>query len=475
MSDEIADAASGDGPIIAPYVPFPSFATWSAVPFDSSLVARFELQLDNARANTASEAFNKVVEQATRSAAVDTGALEGIFETDRGFTYSVAVGAALSEISKIKGEVASRAISDALNAYEYVLNAATGADHITEVWIRELHSVICASQETYTVKTAAGMQQQAFPKGIYKNYPNNPLQFSTNIVHSYAPVIDTAPEMARLVEQLRLPEFESAHPVVQAAYAHFAFVSVHPFSDGNGRVSRALASTFLYRKPGIPLVIFADQKGAYLDSLEAADVGNFGTFQDFVKFRVIDSLSTARQSLRTVSAPTIESQLEALSILQTGRANLPHAELDSLALYLLECLRSAFELEITAPMRVAPLSTRTDLTGGEPEGTLSNQYRRVIEGPQYLDVEIVSAPPAAAAARRLYVPVVARPGVDGPDLFIVVDDEVVMEAFVHDLLPALSESLMHRARLTAANELSSMLAEVVAGAAVSLRTTGYGA
>lgn len=30
--------------------------------------------------------------------------------------------------------------------------------------------------------------------------------------------------------------FVKAHPVLQAAWAHFAFVAVHPFADGNGRV-----------------------------------------------------------------------------------------------------------------------------------------------------------------------------------------------------------------------------------------------
>ena len=64
--------------------------------------------------------------------------------------------------------------------------------------------------------------------------------------------------------------------------AHYAFVCIHPFADGNGRVSRALASVFLYRSPGIPLVIFADQKNTYIDALEAADKGKYNLFVQFI-------------------------------------------------------------------------------------------------------------------------------------------------------------------------------------------------
>lgn len=74
----------------------------------------------------------------------------------------------------------------------------------------------------------------------------------------------------------------------EPAYAHCAFVAVHPFADGNGRVARALASAYLYRRPGVPLVIFADQKDEYLDALEETDSGNAQRFVHFVADRLAD-------------------------------------------------------------------------------------------------------------------------------------------------------------------------------------------
>lgn len=37
----------------------------------------------------------------------------------------------------------------------------------------------------------------------------------------------------------------SVHPIISAGLLHFQFVSIHPFSDGNGRTTRALTSLYL--------------------------------------------------------------------------------------------------------------------------------------------------------------------------------------------------------------------------------------
>ena len=53
-------------------------------------------------------------------------------------------------------------------------------------------------------------------------------------------------------------------PVEFAAMAHFRFVSIHPFGDGNGRVSRLLMNYILIKNNCPPLNIrFADRRGYY--------------------------------------------------------------------------------------------------------------------------------------------------------------------------------------------------------------------
>ncbi|MBU3958163.1 MAG: Fic family protein, partial [Nanoarchaeota archaeon] len=43
------------------------------------------------------------------------------------------------------------------------------------------------------------------------------------------------------------------HSVELAALAHLKFVTIHPFSDGNGRISRLLMN-FVLHKHGFPML-----------------------------------------------------------------------------------------------------------------------------------------------------------------------------------------------------------------------------
>ncbi|MFM1747362.1 MAG: hypothetical protein RLZZ188_1028 [Verrucomicrobiota bacterium] len=66
-----------------------------------------------------------------------------------------------------------------------------------------------------------------------------------------------APEARRLRREVAafLDWFEKAKqidPVLKAGIAHFWFVTLHPFEDGNGRISRAIADMALARAEGTP-------------------------------------------------------------------------------------------------------------------------------------------------------------------------------------------------------------------------------
>jgi Fic family protein len=297
------------------YRPFPASVNWG-VDFDPSLVDRYAGRLQEAKASATPEQVSKVMDEALRTAAVDTGALEGLYATDRGFTRTVATQAAAWEMQTAeKGDHVKGVIEDAIAAYEMVLDAVTAQalPFITEALIRQLHEVMCASQQTYRVyvDSLKAFQDQKLPLGEYKKMPNSPT-LTSGEVHDYASPLETTAEMERLIEELRTKEFLAAHPIVQAAYAHYAFVCVHPFVDGNGRVARALASVFLYRRPGVPLVIFADQKNRYLDALEAADAGSPDAFVQFLAERVIDTVNLVSEALSVTTDDALQSDLETI-------------------------------------------------------------------------------------------------------------------------------------------------------------------
>ncbi len=288
--------------------PFPAFSDWK-VDFDSSVVDAYAARLNAARATATPEAQKRALRVATRYAAVDTGAIEGLYTTDRGFTRTIAIQTEFwQQALDQRGSQVRRSIEDALAGYDYVLDAVTGKVQITQTWIRELHAVITAHQETYVVHVPIGgelrTELRSLPHGEYKTDPNYPVDSATGRLFHCALPEQTDAEMMRLVDEFRSDSFQQAHPIVQAAYAHYAYVCVHPFADGNGRVARALASVFLYRNPGVPLVVFADQRGMYYDALERADAGLPTKFVQFISECVIGTVELVIGGLEEPSEDT---------------------------------------------------------------------------------------------------------------------------------------------------------------------------
>lgn len=68
--------------------------------------------------------------------------------------------------------------------------------------------------------------------------------------------------------------------VLKAALAHFRFVTIHPFDDGNGRIARAIAEMSLTRSDGTPRRFYSmsaqleAERKDYYQQLETAQRGN---------------------------------------------------------------------------------------------------------------------------------------------------------------------------------------------------------
>lgn len=430
-----ASSAGIDAPIVMPYKSFPSFAEWIDEPIDMGVFNNFAEQLRLTKSASTEAALADAVQTATRWAAVNTGAIEGLYEVDRGFTYTVAVSAAAwSDIHKLKGQAAANSMQDAVDAYDFVLDATTQVHPLTEVWIRKLHAIVTRTQETYTVITAVGPQEQPLAKGKYKTDPNSPLNIGTNTVHSYAPPIDTPSEMARLIGELRSSGFGSAHPIVQAAYSHYAFVCVHPFADGNGRVSRALASVYLYRSPGVPLVIFADQKNDYLDALELADEGDARGFIRFVSERAIDTVQMVRAEMSKGLALGVAEQMAQLATVLSGRQGLPHSEIDAIAARLVGVFQAALDAQLAADPLSPPMTGAVQAIGMGAQG-LPSGYRGLPGSQPAVLLNMNSAAPAAGQDQRIYMVGVARPGVDAADFIIYSSTRVLLEVDLREVHP----------------------------------------
>lgn len=334
----------------AEYKEISSFTSWSTLTieknrWDSHFKMVHELGGDNP------DRFAKARDVAKRAAAIDTGAIEGLYELDRGITITIALQSAMWEATSQKVDEKARSFIECqLGAYDYVLDFATKKVPIAEAWVRDLHARLCSAQATFKALTPQGFQEQTLKYGEYKALPNH-VRLSDGSLHSYAPVSKTPSEMYRLCAELRAAEFEAAHPVVQAAYAHHALTRIHPFQDGNGRVARALASVFLYRGASIPLLILVAHRGEYIAALEKADKGDHQPFVDFVFERCIESFLLVAESLRAADVADPSETLERVRALHVTRGGYTHHEVDVAGLDLLHAFNVQLDQQ-AAPLRI---------------------------------------------------------------------------------------------------------------------------
>lgn len=457
------------------YEPFPTFESFASGGVDLSAYGPAKDTFIMLKSSVGEEAMQQAVDTATRWAAVDTGAIEGLYNVDRGFTFSVAASAAaLDNAHMLVGDDVARAIKDAVAGYEFVLDVATTEREPSENWIKELHSVLCASQETYRVITDLGVEDRELVKGAYKDLPNSPVNVRTGEVHSYAPPLDTPSEMSRLVGELRSDSFVAAHPVLQASYAHYAFVCIHPFPDGNGRVARALASTYLYRDPGVPLVVFADQKNSYIDALEQADRNDPRALIGFIRERAVDTMLMVTTTMQRPRRPDPAERIAHLNRVMQSNSGMAHTEIDAL-LYRVqnawtEALTRSFDL-ISQPLTAAL---------GQMSIYREQPGYRILKEVARTHVTVASPAPATGQATRIYSYQIARPGTNEADfaIFEEVADQTgnapkLCDVHLREVNPTVSPALTYRLDALAADAVAVLVDEAVAAGEAALRKAGY--
>lgn len=147
-------------------------------------------------------------------------------------------------------------------AWEQVKILAKPEATLTENDLLELHHIILTRVED----TFAGTYRTSAVRIQGSNHiPPNPVK------------------VPDLMESLFSEIQTIADPVEKAAKIHHRIASIHPFADGNGRTAR-LAMNFILLAAGYPPIsIPTTTRDSYYNALEAADSGNFQTFQSFLE------------------------------------------------------------------------------------------------------------------------------------------------------------------------------------------------
>lgn len=177
-------------------------------------------------------------------------------------------------------------------AFELVKDWASDKEHqLTETDIKNLNQIILVEPFWKDAITPDGQTVKRLIKiGNYKEYPNS-VRLQNGEIFEYASPMETPIEMGDLIQWYRAEEEKKElHPVELAALLHYRFGRIHPFDDGNGRISRLLINYVLLKNDLPPVIIKSEDKKNYLSALHQADAGYIDEFVNYIAVQFIWSL-----------------------------------------------------------------------------------------------------------------------------------------------------------------------------------------
>lgn len=131
-------------------------------------------------------------------------------------------------------------VENYLTALRFISRTVKHKQSITEKVVLKIHKLV-------TDKT--------LPEEQLGHYRKEPVHVVRRRFSMSDEIMYTAPDarkishlMADLIEWVQKAEKEDIHPIIVAGIVHQEFAVIHPFSDGNGRTARALATLVLYQR-----------------------------------------------------------------------------------------------------------------------------------------------------------------------------------------------------------------------------------
>lgn len=252
--------------------------------------------------------------------------------------------------------------------------------------IREMHALLLRGGR------GAGKQPGEFRSGqVWVGGP------SPALAHFVPPPPEALPEALAALERFLHEPAGRMPPLVKAALAHVQFETIHPFSDGNGRLGRLLIALILcnegvLREPSLYLSLyFKRRRGDYYDMLNG--VRTRGDWEGWLGFFLDGVADTAQQAVDTAQ------RLLALLAHDRGRIAALGQRAGNVGLVfeqfarrvLLTVPQIAPQLALSQPTIRAAVRTLQEL--GIVNEVTGQQRHRVFAYPQYLDILSEGAQP----------------------------------------------------------------------------------
>ncbi|MEK7501206.1 MAG: Fic family protein [Patescibacteria group bacterium] len=139
-------------------------------------------------------------------------------------------------------ERAVHEVKNYLGALKYIGQIVKANQPLTEKVVLKIHKLV-------TAKTLPPSQCGIYRKGTVQVVRHGTAQGQNKEVVYVGPEDTQVPRLMNdLISWLKKTEKENIDPVITAGIAHKEIAAIHPFTDGNGRTARALATLILYQR-----------------------------------------------------------------------------------------------------------------------------------------------------------------------------------------------------------------------------------
>lgn len=144
---------------------------------------------------------------------------------------------------------------------------------LSEYFIKNLHKTLLREDYKKYSQLPDGTQTSCvIHAGQYKKRPNS-VRTNTDELFNYASPEETPALMCDLINWYNQEENKgSMTPIELASLFHYRYIRIHPFDDGNGRISRLIVNYILYRHGYPMIVVKTTDKNNYITSLNRCDV-----------------------------------------------------------------------------------------------------------------------------------------------------------------------------------------------------------
>ena len=163
---------------------------------------------------------------------------------------------------------------------------------LAEAELLHLHRLMMVRSYTAYSLTSKGERiARTINIGQYKTEPSMVMR-PDGSYQVFAPPDEVPERMARFLKAFNADLYKlPADIAARLSAQHHAFVNIHPFDDGNGRMARLLLNCAAQALGFPALVIEEEARDAYMDTLRLADAGDFGALRDFIAVRMHRALA----------------------------------------------------------------------------------------------------------------------------------------------------------------------------------------